>query len=76
MLFLNLNFKENDRLLPFILLDVDECAVNPNPCEANSVPGAVERCMDIVGGYVCSCKPGFFPALDYRGCVGKKNETQ
>jgi len=36
-----------------LCLDKDECILSPDICSENS------ECMNIVGGYLCLCKPGF-----------------
>jgi len=43
-------------------LDIDEC-YSPNACSPNAT------CRNIVGGYVCTCKSGFFG--DGKNCTGE-----
>ena len=39
--------------LSVISIDVNECASNIHDCPANS------DCVDILGGFNCSCHPGY-----------------
>lgn len=42
--------------------DIDECALGRYTCDRNA------ECMDTVGGYRCSCSPGY--TGDGRSCSG------
>lgn len=49
------------------LLDVNECAVNPNLC-VNGI------CINTDGSYRCECLRGYTLGADQRTCEGKKKE--
>ena len=36
-----------------MLLDIDECALNPNLCQYGGI------CINAFGGYICQCADGF-----------------
>jgi len=43
--------------------DVDECTEENGGCE--------HGCENIVGSYLCTCRTGYFLAVNGKNCVGK-----
>jgi len=50
------------------LPDIDECAADMDDCHAQAV------CMDIDGGYICTCNTGY--TGDGQVCSGKYTSTK
>ena len=46
-----------------MILDVDECALEPNLCKPNG------RCENMLGYYMCICDVGYAPTPNARDCV-------
>ena len=46
------------------IADIDECAADTSPCEANA------DCTNNEGSFTCACKTGF-SGTDGVGCTGK-----
>lgn len=51
-------------LLHTILLDINECEVEPNLCQFGT-------CTNTPGSFQCSCQPGFVLSDNKRRCYGK-----
>ena len=49
-------------MLPIIVTDVDECALNNGGCS--------QSCTNTPGSFRCSCKPGYYLTVDGRTCQG------
>ena len=53
-----------DRDFLYLLLDLDECASDPSPCE--------QICTNTEGSYECSCYRGYLTdPSNYSQCIGK-----
>lgn len=52
-------------MLKFLLFwsDVNECTANTDGC--------ADTCVNTIGGFVCSCQPGFTLGADQKSCVGR-----
>ena len=50
-----------------LCLDKDECSLNPDICGDNS------HCLNIVGGYLCSCKEGYDRCPPLYDCTPASN---
>uniref|UniRef100_A0A3Q3EHA5 Adhesion G protein-coupled receptor E8 n=1 Tax=Kryptolebias marmoratus TaxID=37003 RepID=A0A3Q3EHA5_KRYMA len=48
----------------FLLADIDECSESPDPC------GELTLCMNLPGGFMCSCSDGFFPSTGVVWTIG------
>jgi len=46
-----------------VVADLDECEVDNGGCE--------HICTNVVGSYQCSCRSGYFLAVNGKNCVGK-----
>lgn len=51
-------------ILPFFLVDKDECTENPLICGGGT-------CNNEIGGYRCSCDEGYTPSSDFKMCIGE-----
>lgn len=62
-----------DRFDTFLLLtssDLDECDPS-NAAEDEEGLRCQQICHNYVGGYFCSCRPGYQLQSDYHSCKGK-----
>lgn len=60
-----------ESLLPESLPDLDECALQLNSVEEDAPPQCQHLCHNYVGGYFCSCRPGYELQQDGRSCQGE-----
>lgn len=60
-----------ESLLPESLSDLDECALQLNSVEEDTPPQCQHLCHNYVGGYFCSCRPGYELQQDGRSCQGE-----
>ncbi|XP_036314529.1 complement C1r subcomponent [Pipistrellus kuhlii] len=49
-------------------VDLDECASQQNTVEKNPQPRCQQLCHNYVGGYFCSCRPGYELQKDGHSC--------
>ena len=54
--------------IPFIVLDIDECANGTHICDVNAV------CNNTWGSYNCTCKDGFYE--DGKTCQGNYTDQK
>ena len=47
----------------FLVTDVNECFEN--------ISGCAHTCRNTIGGFNCSCNPGYVLGKDLRSCIGK-----
>ena len=53
------------------LPDLDECALQLNSVEEDPPARCQHLCHNYVGGYFCSCRPGYELQQDGRSCQGE-----
>ena len=46
-----------------MVIDEDECAVELHDCDDNAT------CANTIGGYNCTCNPGFHQFQDGKACI-------
>ena len=47
----------------FLDLDIDECLLNNGGCS--------DTCVNTVGGFECTCRPGYIVDTDNKTCISK-----
>lgn len=52
-------------------VDLDECTSQPNSVEEGLQPRCQHLCHNYVGGYFCSCRPGYELQKDGQSCQGE-----
>ena len=63
MLRSNIYSNINVNLHNFCCTDIDECAEDTDGC--------TQTCVNTIGSYLCTCRPGYRLANDTRGCNGQ-----